>query len=240
MSNSFALREIAAGGLVVLSTLRRAGTGNATGGRNIVEGDVKLESRLGDDGVARASISTGAKSLHPTSIPPSTADERAARFQTGDIVIVDLTILHKPNPSAVTDHTDTITDISLSWASLSSPPATHNIDTSKVGNRDSIDATSDISKARLIDADAARLKSSLLLSQAESLNGLIPIQNHLVLQASLLPAQSRTVALSVRCLSPGYHTIPPLQLGFHSTSAGQSQVVLDGLGGVYVTPAAVL
>ncbi|CBQ73183.1 conserved hypothetical protein [Sporisorium reilianum SRZ2] len=230
MSNSTALREVAAGGLVVLSTLRRAATSNA-------EGEVKLESSLGDDGVARPSVSTGAKTLHPTSISPSTADERAARFQTGDTVIVDLTILYKPSPSAVTDHTDAITNISLSWAPS---PASSNTDTSKVANRDSIDTFSDLTRTRLIDADTARLRSSLLLSQAELLNGLIPIQDKLVLQASLLPAQSRMVALSLRCLSPGYHTIPPLQLSFYSASAGQSQVVLDGLGRVYVTPAAVL
>ncbi|TKY85900.1 hypothetical protein EX895_005441 [Sporisorium graminicola] len=235
-SSSNAMIEVAAGGLLVLSTLRRAGGINVNGGRDKAEGDVKMESSLGDDGTVRPSDSIGTKTLHPTSIRPSNVEEKAARFQAGDTVILDLTILYKSSPSAVTDHEDAITDISLSWASS----ATKLIDTTTVNNRDSIGASSDLARTRLIDADSARLKSFLLLSQAELLNGLIPIQDHLVLNTPLLPQQSRTVALSLRCLSPGSHAIPPLQLNFTSASAGRSYCVLDGLGRVCVTPAAVL
>lgn len=234
MSRSTVPREVTEGGLVVLSTLRRAGT-NTVGLRGTVESNIKFESSLGDDGVARPSVSTGAKTLHPASIPASNLDERATRFQIGDTVVVDLTLLHKPGVAGIAQDEDAMTDITLSWA-----PSSNKSLMSKTANRDSIDASADVSRARLIDADSARLKSSLLFSRAETLNGLIPVQDHLHLQAALLPAQSRNITLALRCLSPGYHTIPSLKFEFHTTTGGPRQVLLDGLGRVYVTPAAVL
>uniref|UniRef100_V5ETN9 Uncharacterized protein n=1 Tax=Kalmanozyma brasiliensis (strain GHG001) TaxID=1365824 RepID=V5ETN9_KALBG len=235
MSTSTGIREAAGGGLVVLSTVSRAGTNT----RDVAaEGEVKFESSLGEDGVARPSVSTGAKTLHPTSILVSTADERAVRFQTGDTVMVDLAILYKSGASIVDDEADAIAGVTLSWAQPSPCLTSH--DLAKAGNRDSMDTTAGLVKGRLMDADSARLKSSLLTSQAETLNGLIPVQDHLSLQASILPSQSRTIAMGLRCLSPGYHAIPSLQMQYQSMSGGRETVSLDGLGHVYVTPAAVL
>ncbi|KAJ9478988.1 hypothetical protein PHBOTO_002466 [Pseudozyma hubeiensis] len=234
MSQSVASRELAEGGLVVLSDIRHAGVA-ATGHADSLEGHLNFESSLGDDGLTRPSVSTGAKTLHPTSVPIAAFDDRAARFQTGDTVLIDLTILHRGSPSVMAHAADAITDIALSWAQ-----SIDKIVPSKAFNRDSVDASIDISRARLIDADSARHKSSSLLSQAEALNGLIPIQGILALQAPLSVGQSTSVALALRCLSPGFHAIPPLQMRFQCASGEQGKVLLEGLGRVHVSPAAVL
>ncbi|GAC93397.1 hypothetical protein PHSY_000962 [Pseudozyma hubeiensis SY62] len=234
MSQSVASRELSEGGLVVLSDIRHAGV-TATGRADPLEGHLNFESTLGDDGLARPSVSTGAKTLHPTSVATSAFDDRAARFQTGDTVLIDLTILHRSSPSGIAHTADTITDIALSWAN-----PTDKMAPSKALNRDSVDAATDVSRARLIDADSARHKSSSLLSQAESLNGLVPIQGNLALQEPLLVGQSTSVALALRCLSPGFHAIPSLQMQFQCASGEQGKVLLEGLGRVHVSPAAVL
>lgn len=228
------------GGLVVLSTLRRAESSHQAqsteGG-----GPLKLSSTLGEDGVARPSVSTGAKVLHSASIPPSsslgagaTSDKGGVRVQTGDTVVLDLTMLHK----GVAD--GAIGNVVFSWHTPHLPtpnPAAR-------GKRDSADSTTGLTKARLMDADTARLKSSLLSSHAESLNGLVPLQDHLVLQEVLMPGQSSKVALGLRCLSPGYHVLPSLKVRFeaHDGASEPEEValVLEGLGAVFVTPAAVL
>lgn len=234
-SHSTALREFAAGGLVILSTVRHAGANSAAGRDSVKRGGVKFEPSLDDVGGARSSVSAANKTLPPISNATSTAEGRAVRFKTDDTVIVDLTFLYSPATFNVAQIADAITDVTLSWAQ-----STKRLVTSQAANRDTIDVSPDTAKTRLIDADSARLKSSVLLSQAQTLNGLIPTQDHLALSATLLPSQSRSIELALRCLSPGYHVIPPLQLAFHTTSGGQRKYLLDDLGSVYVTPAAVL
>jgi hypothetical protein len=98
-------------------------------------------------------------------------------------------------------------------------------------------------KGRLMDADSARLKSELLSARADASNGLVPVQTHVDLQASIGPGQTANTTLALTCLSPGYHVLPPLKLAYTiTTPAGADanhSVLLDGLGSVHVVPAAV-
>ncbi len=114
--------------------------------------------------------------------------------------LVDLVLLYRSSTSSVVDEADEIADITLSWVP---PPSSSAItDVGRAGNRDSIDTLSGLTKGRLMDADSARLRSSLLTSQARHSTVSSPLQDHLSLQASISPSESRTIALGVRCLSP--------------------------------------
>lgn len=222
-SSNSAAAAASTGGLTVLSTLRPA---NARNTRH--EGRIKFGSSLGDDGVVRPSVATGAKMLHPASIAPSTTDEKCVRVQTGDTVVVDLILLHKP-PTHASATSATIRAVNLSW---SSRPPFH----SRPGALN--DSLSTI-KGKLMDADTARLISNHSAELAKSINGLIPVQDHVQIEGLMHAGQSRKVALELRCLSPGYHMVPPLKVSFE-IGRGKEEVALDGMGGVHVMPAAVV
>lgn len=202
-------------GLVVLSTLRTRTT------RTSGQSDVLYESKLGPDGVARPSISTGSKTLHPTSISSSTD-----LVQTGGNLILDLCFLSKFS---------SIGDIKLSWTT---PPNT--LEEPRRTTRDSLDSSQLQVKGRLMDAETARLKSSLMSAQGDALNGLIPIEDDVRVEGGLQAGQTRKIGLGLRCLSPGYHALPPLRLRFETAAGGEEVVMLEDLGSVFVTPAAVL
>ena len=228
MSSSAATREAAsgAGGLVVLSTLRRVGNAKAA-----AEGEVRLESTLGQDGVSRPSVSTGAKTLHPASVSATSGEGKGVRAQTGDTIVVDLALLHKSPTLGV------VGDVHLSWTA---PTSVQIFDPSTRGSRNSIDASTGLAKGRLMDADSARLRSALTTSQADAVNGLVPLQDNVLLQGVQQQGQSRKIAFGLRCLSPGYHAVPPLRMRFDTLTGAQEEVVLEDLGAVHVTPAAVL
>ncbi|KAJ1025256.1 hypothetical protein NDA13_004074 [Ustilago tritici] len=230
------------GALVILSTLRRADSPPNTHKPGELGGST-LEPRptLGEEGVALPSVSTNAKLLHPVCIAPPSVATGAARdgrggvsVQTGDTIVVHLTLLHKALAA------EAIRNIVFSW----STPLHHRTEPATRANRDSIDTDTRLTKARLMDAHTTRLQSSLSSSQPESTNSLIPLQDHLVLHEVLTPGQCSKVALALRCLSPGYHTLPSLKISFQAdtgTSEAQEVVLsLERLGAVFVGPAAVL
>ncbi|SNX84515.1 uncharacterized protein MEPE_03224 [Melanopsichium pennsylvanicum] len=231
ISSSVSTRDFAQeeGGLVVLSTLRRAGSRRIAGNRAL-----KFESSLGQDGQARRSVSTGAKILHPVSVSATSAEERGFRVQTGDTIVVDLALLNKS--AFPKGESDAIGGVHLSWIK---PPSSNTVLERSSASRDSIDAGTGTIKVRLMDADSARLKSHLTSSQAESINGLIPVEDHLLLHSALFPGQSKKLSLGLRCISPGYHDLPPLRMRFGAVT-GVEELILDGLGAVLVTPAAVI
>lgn len=216
-----------ADGLVILSTVRRSGSASSSAADKSVE----FVSSLGPDGSAIPAVASGAKVLHPASISPSAADERGVRVQTGDTIVVDLVLLCKSANSS-------IADVRFSWAppldlgaAEGGPPAKAARDSADVGM---------LVKGRLMDAESARLKSALVSAQAEIFNGLIPVEDHLQLEGQLHSGQSTKIALALKCLSPGYYSIPPLKVEFFSAGLGEEAVMLEDLGAIYVTPAAVL
>ncbi|ETS64655.1 hypothetical protein PaG_00599 [Moesziomyces aphidis] len=148
-------------------------------------------------------------------------DQNRLQFQSGDTAMLQLALLSKATAS--------ISNITLTWVARPNP--------SSESKRDSMD------KGRLMDADSARLKSALLSARADASNGLVPVQTHVDLQASIGPGQTANTTLALTCLSPGYHVLPPLKLAYTiTTPAGADanhSVLLDGLGSVHVVPAAV-
>lgn len=230
------------GALVILSTLRRADSPPNTHKPGQLAG-ITLESRptLGEEQVALASVSTDAKVLDPVCIgPPCVAigaehDGRGGvSVQTGDTIVVHLTLLHKALP------TEAIRNIVFSW----STPFHHRTEPATRANRDPIDTDTRLTKTKLIDTHTTPLPPSLSSSQPENRKNLIALQDHLALHEVLSSGQCSKVALALRCLYPGYHTLPSLKISFQvDTGTNEAQEVifsLQSIGAVFVGPAAVL
>ncbi|SPO25750.1 uncharacterized protein UTRI_03115 [Ustilago trichophora] len=206
------------GGLVVLSTLRRAeSTGNALS-RGDEEGAVKFESTLGQDGWIRPSISTGAKVFLPPTCIPSVMDDcdrGGVRVRLGDVIMVELCLVNK------TFGGQDIGDVEISWVQPASPWHSFGGD-----------------KLKLVDDDTARCQSTLIMSRDV---GLVPLQDRLVVSGGIGFGQTRKISLALRCFSnQGFHDVPKLRLRFVKQGGGGGKgvesVVLDGLGSIYVCP----
>ncbi|KAJ1580994.1 hypothetical protein NDA15_002162 [Ustilago hordei] len=228
------------GALIILSTLRRADSPPNTHKPGQLAG-ITLESRptLGEEQVALASVSTDAKVLDPVCIGPPCVAIGAAHdgrggvsVQTGDTIVVHLTLLHKALP------TEAIRNIVFSW----STPSHHHTEPTTRTNRDPIDTDTLLTKTKFIDTHTTPLQPSLSSRQPENRKNLIALQDHLALHEVLSSGQCSKVALALRCLYPGYHTLPSLKISLQvDTGTNEAQEViffLQSLGAVFVGPAA--
>ncbi|KAJ1028958.1 hypothetical protein NDA18_002591 [Ustilago nuda] len=228
------------GALIILSTLRRADSPPNTHKPGQFAGTTpELRPTLGEEQVALASVSTDAKVLDPVCIGPPCVAIGAAHdgrggvsVQTGDTIVVHLTLLHKALP------TEAIRNIVFSW----STPCHHRTEPSTRTNRDPIDTDTLLTKTKPFDTHTTPLQPSLSSRQPENRKNLIALQDHLALHEVLSSGQCSKVALALRCLYPGYHTLPWLKISLQvDTGTNQAQelvFLLQSLGAVFVGPAA--